>query len=242
LTVGGAVAGAGLFVGAGLALAAWLGGQALVDSRAPARVVTVKGLAEREVEADVAAWRIPFRGEGATQEQAIAAATRARDAVRAFAAGGGVAASELSEEPFVLKVDRVFVDNGASERLRFTAAGAIRLRTANVAAVSALAARTLDLLSAGVLIGEGDYAEAPRPLYGFTRINEIKPGMIADATRSAREAAAQFAADSGAEVGDIVTANQGVVQFLARDGDFDERFERHKIIRVVSTVDYRLVD
>jgi hypothetical protein len=235
-------AGAGLFVGLGLAAAAWIGGQALVDSRAPARVVTVKGLAEREVEADVAAWRIPFRGEGATQDEAIAAATRARDAVRAFAAGGGIAEGELSEEPFVLKVDRVFLDNGASERLRFTAAGAIRLRTGNVAAVAGLAARTLDLLGQGVLLGEGDYAEAPKPLYQFTKINDIKPGMIADATRSAREAAAQFAADSGAAIGGIVTANQGVVQFLARDGDFDERFERHKIIRVVSTVDWRLAD
>jgi len=233
---------AGLFVGLGLAAAAWLGGQALIESRAPQRVVTVKGLAEREVEADVAAWRIAFRGEGATQDEAIAAAGRAAVTVRSFVAGGGIAPAEIADEPFALRVDRVFVDQGASERLRYTAAGALRVRTGDVAAVAALTARTLDLLTAGVLLGEGDYAEAPRPLYGFTGINAIKPGMIADATRSAREAADQFAADSGARVGAIVSANQGVVQFLARDGDFDERFERRKIVRVVSTVDYRLTD
>jgi hypothetical protein len=66
--------------------------------------------------------------------------------------------------------------------------------------------------------------------------------MIADATRAAREAADQFAADSGAAVGEIVRADQGVVQFLARDGDYDERFERRKVVRVVSTVEYRLRD
>jgi hypothetical protein len=232
----------GAAVAAGLMGAAWLGGAALVESRAPARVVTVTGLAEREVDADVATWRLAFRGEGPTQAEAIAAGARARDAVRAFATGGGLPDDALAEEPFVVKVERVFVDNGASERLRFIAAGAIRLRSADVAAVEALTTRTLELLDRGVLIGEGDYAEAPRPQYAFTRINDIKPGMIADATRAARAAADQFAADSGASVGEIVRADQGVVQFLARDGDYDERFERRKIIRVVSTVDYRLTD
>jgi hypothetical protein len=158
-------------VAAGLAAAAWLGGLALVESRAPARVVTVKGLAEREVDADVAAWRIPFRGEGSTQAEAIAAGGRARDAVRAFALGGGLPDGALAEEPFVLKVDRVFFDNGASERLRYTAAGAIRIRSTDVGAVEALTARTLELLDRGVLLGEGDYAEAPKPQYAFNRIN-----------------------------------------------------------------------
>ena len=63
-------AGAGLFVGLGLAAAAWLGGQALVESRAPQRVVTVKGLAERDVEADVAAWRIAFKASRAASSSA----------------------------------------------------------------------------------------------------------------------------------------------------------------------------
>jgi hypothetical protein len=232
----------GIAVGAGLAAAAWIGGGALVEARQPPRVVTVKGLAERVVEADVAAWRIAFRGEGETQAQAIAEAAQAASAVRAFALQGGVAEDALSDEPFTLRVDRVYLDQGASERLRFTAAGALRLRTENVAAVAELAGRTLDLLQAGVKIGEADYAEAPRPLFLFTGINAIKPGMIADATQSAREAADQFAADSGARVGEIVSANQGVVQFLARDGDYPEAQERWKIVRVVSTVDYRLVD
>lgn len=233
---------AGVCVALGLGGAAWLGGQALVESRAPARIVTVKGLAERAVEADIAFWRIPFRGEGATQPAAITGATSARDAVVAFARAGGLSADELTEEPFVLKVDRIYYDNNQSERLRYTAVGAIRLRTGNVGAVEALSGQTLSLLERGVLIGEGDYAEAPRARYGFTRLNEVKPAMIADATRSARAAADQFAADSGARVGEIVNANQGVVQILARDGDYPEPTERWKLIRVVSTVDYRLAD
>ncbi len=233
---------AGLFLAAGAVGAAYVGGQALIESRAPARVVTVKGLAEREVEADIAFWRIPFRGQGEAPDAAIADATRARDAVVAFARGGGIGETDLTEEPFVLKVERIYIDNGRTERLRYSAIGAIRLRTTDVAAVETLSGRTLALLESGVLIGESDFAEAPRARYGFTRLNEIKPAMIADATRSARAAADQFAADSGARVGAIVTANQGVVQILARDGEYPEPTERWKLIRVVSTVDYQLAD
>lgn len=232
----------GAAVGVGLAAAAWIGGAALVEARQPPRVVTVKGLAERIVQADVAAWRIAFRGEGETQAAAIAEAAAAARAVRAFALGGGIEDAALSDEPFTLRVDRVYLDQGAAERLRFTAAGALRLRTENVDAVAALSGRTLELLETGVKLGEADYADAARPLFLFTGINDIKPGMIADATRSAREAADQFAADSGARVGEIASANQGVVQFLARDGDYPEAQERWKIVRVVSTVEYRLVD
>jgi hypothetical protein len=233
-------AAAGVAVGLGLAAAAWLGGQALVEARAPLREVTVKGLAEAPVEADVAAWRIAFRGEGPTQAEAIAEASAGRDAVRAFLASGGIDAAETLDEPFVLKVDRIFFDNGAGERIRYTAAGAVRVRTEAVDAVAALSGRTLALLERGVKLGEADYAEAARPLYLFTGLNAVKPDLLADATRAARASAEQFAADSGAEVGAILNANQGVVQLLARDGDYPEPQERRKTVRVVTTVTYEL--
>ncbi len=238
MSAGTVIAGAALALG--LVGAAWVGGQALIEARAPVRAVTVKGLAERAVEADIAAWRLAFRGEGAEQAEAIANAAAARDAVRAFALAGGLAADEIAEEPFTLKVDRVFYDNGQSERLRFSAVGALRIRTPKVEAVAALSGRTLELLQQGVRLGEGDYAEASRPLYVFTGLNAVKPAMIADATRAARAAADQFAADSGAAVGAILSANQGVVQLLARDGDYPEQLERWKTVRVVSTVEYAL--
>jgi len=233
-------AAAGLAVGAGIAAAGWLGGQALVEARAPLREVTVKGLAETAVEADVAAWRIAYRGEGADQAAAIAEARAAREAVRAFLTGGGIDPAQTLDEPFVLKVDRIFFDNGASERVRFTAAGATRVRTEAVEAVAALSGRTLDLLGAGVKLGEADYAEAARPLYLFTGLNAVKPDLLAEATRAARASAEQFAADSGAQVGAILSANQGVVQLLARDGDYPEPQERRKTVRVVTTVTYEL--
>ena len=114
------------------------------------------------------------------------------------------------------------------------------MRTEKVDAIQALVGETQRLLDAGVLLGDNDYAEATRPAYLFTGLNQIKPALIREATENARASAQQFADDSGSRVGAIASANQGVIQILPRDGEFDERAERLKTVRVVSTVRYFL--
>jgi hypothetical protein len=76
----------------------------------------------------------------------------------------------------------------------------------------------------------------------FTRLNDLKPAMIAEATANARAAAEQFARDSGSAPGDIRQANQGVFVILPRDQapGINESSQLQKIVRVVSTVQYLL--
>lgn len=236
---------AGLALAAGIAFGGYMLAEALAESRAPQRAVTVKGLAERVVEADAATWRVAFRGVGETREAAISEAARARDAVLELGADGGLAAADLSVEPFGLTIERMFLQGEGGvqvERLRFIAAGAVRMRTAEAGLIEALTARTGELLDRGVLLGAGDYDGPARPAYSYTGLNEIKPALIAEATQAARASAAQFAEDSGSVVGRIVDANQGVVQIFAADGDYEERSERRKLIRVVSTIRYELTE
>lgn len=245
LGLGPGLGAAGFCLGAGAALAAWLFGAALVESRAPERLVTVKGLAERIVTADAASWRAPFRGQGEDRDAAIADAIRARDAVLALGRDGGLSDEEMRVEPFKLAIERTYLQTTPGvqeERVRYTAAGAVRFRSADAGKIEALAGRTAELLDKGILLGEGDHAAAPRPIYAFTGLNGVKPAMIAEATQAARASARQFAQDSGSKVGRIASANQGIVQITAADGDYEERHERRKLIRVVSTVRYELVE
>lgn len=231
-------------LGAGIAASGMLIGQGLAEMRRAERVVTVKGLSERQVEATLATWRIPYRGAGDSPAAAVAAAESAHQAIRDFAAAGGLAAGEVATEPYAMRIERVFVTENGDQRevTRYNAVGAVRMRTENVAAVEALVGRTQALLDAGVLIGDHDYGEAPKPQYLFTGLNAIKPALIGAATENARLSAQQFAEDSGSRVGAIASANQGVIQILPRDGDFDERAERLKTVRVVTTVRYFLED
>lgn len=72
----------------------------------------------------------------------------------------------------------------------------------------------------------------------FTKLTEIKPGMIEEATKNAREAAEKFAQDSKSRLGKIKKASQG--QFSIEDRDSNT--PHIKKVRVVSTVEYYLTD
>lgn len=234
----------GLAIAAAIAFGGVTLGSSLIDMQRAGRIVTVKGLAEREVEANIASWRIPYRGVGADSAAALAQAGRGQQAIIGFLEAGGLAADEVSTEPYSLRIERNFLQEGGVQRevVRYVAIGAVRVRTSKVSQIAQLSAETRELLDSGVLLGEGDYSEAAKPEYLFTELNSIKPSLIEEATKAARASADQFAKDSGAEVGDIATANQGVITILPRDGQFNERLERYKIVRVVSTVRYYLSD
>jgi hypothetical protein len=92
------------------------------------------------------------------------------------------------------------------------------------------------LLSKGILLGSKN---SWRPIeYLFTGLTALKPVMIEEATRNAREVAERFAQDSKAEVGDILIARQGLFTIEDRD----QSTPQIKTVRVVSTIDFQLVD
>src|SRR5690606_5743597 len=97
--------------------------------------------------------------------------------------------------------------------------------------------RQFDLVRRGVMLEEGSGMA-----YTFTKLNDIKPEMVAQATKDARAAAEQFAEDSGAEVGSIKQATQGYFSIEARDGDSGAGWgvsdAPYKKVRVVTTVDF----
>lgn len=99
-------------------------------------------------------------------------------------------------------------------------------------------ARQFDLVRQGVVLQEGSGI-----VYSFTKLNDIKPAMVAAATRDARAAAEQFASDSGAGVGGIKSATQGYFSIEARDGEqggYGVADTPFKKVRVVTTVDFYL--
>jgi len=79
--------------------------------------------------------------------------------------------------------------------------------------------------------------------YTFTKLNDIKPAMVAEATKDARASAQQFAEDSGSGVGKIRDATQGYFTIEARDGEtggWGMSDSPYKKVRVVTTVSFAL--
>lgn len=223
----------GIFVAAGLALAGWFVADAARALRAADRVVEVKGLAEREVAADLALWSLAYTTTADDLEGLHRALDADAEAIAAFLTERGFDADAITRGPPNITDRDAFSNNNADDR--YQAQAVTLVRTGRVDAVKAAQQETNALISAGVTLNRN--YEYPTE-YLFTQLNQIKPDMIAEATKSAREAAEQFAEDSGSEVGGIRRARQGYFSIEDRD-----RLSPHvKRVRVVTTVEYFLTD
>jgi uncharacterized protein len=231
------VAGA-LILGLGLAAAGFLVGRGFERGRSVDRYVTVKGLAETLVKADLAVWPLRTIATGNDLGQVQTKIDADLGTITRFLTEHGIEAAAI--QPQRVEVTDLLAQPYRPERVgdnRFIVAQTVLVRTPQVDRVAELNRATGELVKQGVVLGD-----TGGPTYLFTKLNDIKPKMLADATRNAREAAEQFAADSGSEIAEIRRASQGLFEILARDPapGLSEQNQVDKQIRVVSTVEYRL--
>lgn len=229
----------------GLALGGYLVGNGFARARASDRYVTVKGVAEREVKADLAIW--PLRVVGADNDLAAANAKVAKSVagVRQFLTRHGIDTTQIQLADFSVS-DALANQYGPDRRPanRYVVQQMVLVRSTHPDEVLKASQQISELAAIGVVISGGPaYGGGDNgPTFVFTGLNGLKPAMIADATARAREAADQFARDSRSEVGGIRQAYQGVFEILPRDQapGISESSQIAKVVRVVSTIDYYL--
>jgi hypothetical protein len=216
----------------GLVLGGYLLGDGLTRAKQSDRSVTVRGLAEREVTADLATWTLSYSATESNLSTAQASVDENTRQLRAFFSELGFPEEAL--QPTGVNVSS-YSNNGYPQ---FTVRQRMTLRSTDIELAQQAVRQQFDLVRRGVQLEEGSGMS-----YTFTQLNEIKPEMVAEATRDARSAAEQFAEDSGTSVGGIKQATQGYFSISARDGDgagwgvSDTPF---KNVRVVTTVDFYL--
>jgi len=216
----------------GMIAGGYLLGDGLLRAKMADRSVTVRGLAERDVMADLATWTISYSATAANLADAQASVDR--DTVQLSEFFKGLGFPEEAVEPVAVNVSS-FTNEGQT---LFTVRQRVSLRTEDIARAQRAVRQQFDLVRRGVLLEEGSGMA-----YTFTGLNAVKPEMVAEATRDARASAEQFAEDSGAGVGSIRSATQGYFEVTARDGDgggwgvADTPFKK---VRVVTTVDFGL--
>jgi len=244
----------GLWLCVGLLGGAFILGQSIEQIRRGERYVAVKGLAEKDVKADLAVWPMKIRlaGNDLAELGQSLEATRAK--VMQFLSGKGFAADETTNQG-IRVADRQASDYGQGnmkDLLRYTVEATILVRSKNVDRVQQVSQMTDELVRAGVVLSSSNEWQTSTPRFIFTQLNAIKPAMLAEATGNARSAARQFAADSGSTVGAIRRASQGLFSITDRDqttpGQGEEgsggggggESDPNKRVRVVVTIDYFL--
>lgn len=199
------------------------------------RVVTVKGLAEKVVNADRVIWPVGFRELGNDLPGVYARIQSRQNQVVAFLKDAGLSDAEISIAAPTLTDAQADNYSNQNKAFRYNMVQTVTVSTDKVDLVLELMKRQSELLKAGVALAS-DYSW--QTSFEFTGLNAVKPTMIEEATKNARASALKFAEDSGSKLGKIRRANQGQFSISNRDN-----FTPHvKNIRVVTTVEYFLKD
>ena len=217
----------------GFIIGSFLISELILKARLADRSVTVRGLAEKDVTADLATWTLAYSAQGkdlkATQDD-IDADTKA---IKAFFKDLGFQTDAI--RPAGVGVSQ-FKDGYGNPNI--TIRQRMTLRTTDIELAQQAVTQQFDLIRRGVVLEDGSGMS-----YTFTKLDKVKPEMVAAATQDARRAAQQFAEDSGADVGGIKSATQGYFSIMPRDGDvggYGVSDTPYKKVRVVTTVNFYL--
>ncbi|MCW9708224.1 SIMPL domain-containing protein [Fodinibius salsisoli] len=224
----------------GLSLAGWFIGNGFMEARSGNRFVTVKGVSERDVMADVALWPIRFVAAGNDLNAVQRKITEDRNQIQSFLEGHGIATDAIELQNLEVTDRTAQSYQSGSYTNRFILAQTLMVRSEDVSKIDEASQDVGQLVEGGVIIN--NQYSGGGPTYLFNSLTELKPEMIAEATKNARSSAEQFARDSGSELAGIRRANQGVFVILARDKApmLQEEKQIRKTVRVVSTLDYYL--
>lgn len=187
--------------------------------------VEVKGLSERIVKTDTAIWSISFDVKSNSVDDLYTQTEKNIIAIKSFLKDKGFDESEINIAPV-----NIYQDTYRDAAFRYNSNNQMSVYTNKVDTVKAASKDTLLLVKKGVALSQNSI------VFQFSDINSIKPEMLGEAIKNAKETAAQFANDSGAKVGDISKGNQGVFDITDKDPGSPE----YKKVRVVSTLRFML--
>jgi hypothetical protein len=224
----------GLFIMIGLIVLGFMMPKAVEKNRSYDRTVNVKGLCEKEVKADKVIWPIAYKVMSDDIQSIYSQTERGNEIIVEYLKSGGINVEEMTVSVPQIS-DNLANEYGSSSRAyRYIAKNVVTVYTDKVDQVLALMSRQSELLKKGI-VTQGESWENPVE-FKYEGLNEIKPEMIEEATKNARQAAQKFAKDSDSVLGKIKTANQGT--FTIEDRDSNTPYI--KKIRVVTSVTYYL--
>jgi hypothetical protein len=237
------ILGAGICIGKGFSVVKRMG-----------RTITVKGLAERDVKSDLGIWEIDYREVGNNLTDLNQRIQHDQTQVKEFLKQHGFTDQEVEIQP--VKVDdrlaTLYSQSTGTPTMtadRYVVTSGLRVRSARVDLIQQVTQLTGNLLQQGIPIAFDSQIVTPNPSYYLTKLDAIRPGMLADATRSARLVAEQFAKDSDIQLRGIQRASQGIFQIMSRDtstmsADWNTNQNLlgsvDKKVRLVTTIDYRI--
>lgn len=222
-----------LLLAIGIAIAGLAIGLSIAHIKGFDRYVTVKGLAERKVEANEAIWQLDFNYSSDTLSDLYSGVAKSQKAIQTFLVDQGFSAQDVQTQPVTVtdNESNSYVQN--VKMRRYKANASVVLMTNKIQTVLNAVQKTGSLVQSDVVISTSSVR------YLFTQLNEIKPTMLNEATLNAQKAAETFAKNSNSQLDGIRQASQGLFTIVDTDGSYGGS-DPVKKVRVVTTVQYFL--
>lgn len=231
---------AGLMIAGGLCAAGYFPGFFYYQSKMNSNYVSVKGLSEMDVKANLAVWELKFVVTGNDLQLAQQEMDQKSKLIMAFLAEQGFSANEINAGSINTNdlLANAYRSNDVNAS-RYILTQTITVRSQNVDAVDQSMGKTGNLIAQNIVF-DNQYGSPVS--YIFTNLNDIKPKMLEEATKNAEASAQEFAKSSDSKVGKIRRANQGVFSILPAEQTMNanEMTQINKKVRVVSTIEYWL--
>jgi len=230
---------ASLCLAIGVAVCGFFVSKTLLNAKVGINTAEVKGLAERRVEADRANWTIQYTVSGGAATDVAKLYDRSssdQERIIALLLESGLDRAEIAPGVIDYQKKEFRDEHQKLVEERHVLSGSIDVETGKVRLIPEVRAKLNKLIAQGI-----DMQNNP-PAYHFTKLNEIKPAMVKEATMNARIAANEFAADAGVKVGGIRDAQQGgfIIQDVGQEFGDTARIE--KDVRLVTTITFYLTD
>ncbi|MBT3181572.1 MAG: SIMPL domain-containing protein [Deltaproteobacteria bacterium] len=201
------------------------------------RTVVVKGLSEKEVPANIVIWPIAFTEASNDLTELYEQINTKTKIIRNFLKKQEIKKTEITvSSPKIEDKYAQSYSNSRNAPYRYVSTSRVTVYSENVKGVIKAMNKLVELGRKGITLTGPNYDA--RTEFLFTKLNEVKPGMIQEATKNAREVATKFATDSDSKLGKIKKARQGQFSIANRDSSTPNI----KKVRVVSTVEYYLTD
>ncbi len=227
----------GLFVFLGITILGIFLYTSVIKFKSMDRTVVVKGLSEKEFKANIVIWPINFTETDKNLIKLYNDIEKRTKQIETFLIQNGISKDEITiSSPHITdkKANRYLNDMSNDNSSRYIATQTITVYSSKVEKVRSLITQISKLGKNGIVFTGNDYQIE----YKFTKLNEVKPEMIEESTKNAREVAIKFANDSQSKLGKIKKARQGQFSIYSRDSNNPHI----KTVRVVSTIEYYLSD
>lgn len=171
--------------------------------------ITVTGSAKKQIRSDLATWNGSFSRQGAVLPEVYAAMKADQAKIKAYLVGKGIPERDITFQP--VWTETLYEGDPKTGRMTNTVMGYRMRQTVNVRSNDVDKITTLSR-EASELIDQGVVFQSNQPQYFYTKLNDVKIDMLAEAAKDAATRAERMAAASGSKVGHLRAARMGVFQ------------------------------